>query len=278
MDINNQNNNASEADNYYDTIYRKSWSRRTSGFMAGATVAGISGAAGGVVASFIPYALGALHVAGAAAVALPAAATVLSTAALFATVAGALGVVIGADVGSNSGAVAAGLEVKEKREGRTIAGDAMQPLQPEAKPKLFNWKTSLVVAGMFAVVGVLTALSPITSSIVVSALGLKAASTAAIVATAAMYAVLGSTLGINFPVMTNKLGNFYSKILSGKAFEKEVAVDAPYQQQQPMSTVMEAPVMEDNSRNPKSFAADQRRFAIENIVNKTDERGTVITR
>lgn len=79
-----QNKPETEQLTVYDKVHRSAWTRRTAGLFTGATMGATFGTIIGTVAAMLPYALGAMGVAGAAAVAFPSVVTIASTAALFA--------------------------------------------------------------------------------------------------------------------------------------------------------------------------------------------------
>lgn len=273
---------ASQADNtpvvedYYDKVHVKTWSRRTAGFITGATLFGGFGMIGGALAAFLPYALGAAGIAGASAVGAPTALAIASNAALFGGAAAWLGMSIASDVGANAGSVAAGLEEKEKREAAQQPAKQRTAPAPQEKPKMFNWKVSLVVGLMFAAFGALIAFNPLTASAVAS-MGFAAASPAASIASGTVLGMLGATMGINFPVLSNKISNYYSKLLKGKLFEP-----APAQPQVETVRAPELPsraqAQEVPAREGRSFAAEQKRFSLDGILEKNEENSAELIR
>jgi hypothetical protein len=272
--------NVAPVEDYYDKIHGKTWGRRTSGFIAGATLFGGFGMVGGAIAAFLPYALGAAGIAGAAAVAAPGALVIASNAALFGGAAAWLGMTIGADVGSNAGSVAAGLEEKEKREKSGQPAVAQSQAATTAKPpRLFNWKVGLVMGLMFAAFGALIALNPITAS-TVALMGFAAASPAASVASASVLGMFGATMGVNFPYLSNKISNYYSRLLKGKTFEKttdsEAAASLPLQPAVQQAPELQAPAAAQDAqvKETRSFASDKMRFSLNGILEKTEERAT----
>ena len=268
-------------EDYYDTIHRKTWARRTAGILGGATLFGACGAVGGVIASYFPYVLSALKVEGvtAAASTLPFAPAVLTTAAIFGAAAALVGVVIATDVGANAGSISAGLEEKEKREnlGNSPSKDIdKNGQQAVKKPRLFNWKTAVVCAGLFALFG--AALGFATAPIsFMGGLGLVAGSNAAIAASSAIFGMFGATLGTNFPVISNKLSNFYLSVLNGKIFEKTPAIEVTHQPQREMEKTVDAPaISEQPSRIAGKFAANVQSFSLQGIIEKTEEQNPQI--
>ncbi len=262
-------------DNSYDRIHKKTWSKRTAGFLAGATMFGAFGAVGGIIASVLPAALFSMAVPGATEAAIPAIGAILGNAAIFGGAAAWLGIGIGADVGANAGAVNAGIEEQSIRKGHN-AGKGEQPAKP---PKMLNWKTSLVMGVLFAAFGAIAAMSPITAP-AIALMGFKAGTIAASVAGAAVIGMLGTTMGVNFAHISNKLSNGYTKILNGSAFEKSPAPEltaAPaIAAQKP--THAHAPEQE-QEKPTRSFAAQKANY-LSNIIEKTDDRTTevVLTR
>ena len=215
-------NPATSSDETYDRIHRKTWGKRTSGFLGAATLFAGLGMVGGAIASFLPAALEGLGVPGASA-GIPAATSIVGNMALFAGASAWLGLTIGADVGANSGAATAVIEEPERRDrARGLAPTQDKAAAPAAKPKLFNWKTSLVMGALFAAFGAMVAMSPITAP-VVALMGLKAGTAAAGIVAGAVLGMFGMSMGMNFPVISNKLSNKYSEILKGDAFEKSPA-------------------------------------------------------
>ncbi len=271
-----------KSDQLYETLHKKTWSRRTAGFLAGATVLGGFGMAGGVIASFLPPLLGALGVSGAASVALPSAIAVASNAALFGGAAAWLGMAIGADVGANAGVAQATIEEKEKREGKSPAAAEPTQAAPAKKSPLLNWKVSLAAAAIFATFGALIAINPITA-VGVAMLGFKAGSAAAIIGSATVLGLFGTTMGVNFPHLTSKLAQSYGKLLKGHYFEKEnapapepaLAAPAP---EKPAPALNAEPNMSETQT--RSFATRETRFSLTNILEKNETPATdaVLTR
>jgi predicted PurR-regulated permease PerM len=274
---NNPEPAANEPEDFYDKVHRKTWVRRVAGFMGGATLFAAIGAVGGVVAAFMPYAFGALGIAGAAAVGLPTVAAVLSSVALFAAATGLLGMAIGADVGSNAGSVAAGLNEKEKRE----IANGNSPLKEQGKEKdqkptpAFNWKVGAVSAGLFAAFGALMAFNPITAAVVVGAVGFPAASTAAVTASATLMGMFGATIGMPFGKYSNQLSNYYSDLITGKMFEENALQNNIASPQASIAQMPERladePSINNQQREPKPFAANMQKFSVQNIIEKNAE-------
>lgn len=174
---------------------------------------GAFGALGGAIVSFLPAVLSAAGVEGVASAALPSVSAVLGNAALLGGAAAWLGVGIGADVGANAGAVNAGLD-EQRAAGREGASPA--PSVDRTPPKMFNMKAALTFGALFAVFGALVAMSTFTAP-AVTLLGFAAGSKAASLACAAVLGLFGCTMGINFPVVSNKLANGYARMLKGNS-------------------------------------------------------------
>ena len=211
---------AVDEENIYTEIHRMTWKRRTTGLLAGITMGVGFGLLIGAAVAFLPWGLAAMGVAGAtvngAAVAVPVLAEILSTAAIFAGVGGMLGLTIGADVGSSAGAVTAGLTRTEPPGKTQAAAHAPAPGLGE----YVNPKVGIACTVLFAGFGALLALNPFTAMALMGVPALSALSgTAATVASASIMGMFGATMGINFPLISAKLSNFYNKLVTGKIFE-----------------------------------------------------------
>lgn len=218
-------------EDYYDKIHRTTWARRTAGLLTGGTLGMLTGGIIGALGACLPYALFALGVSGAALPAMGFAALLATSAATCAMIGSAIGVVLVCDVSSNSAAMAAGLEEMEKRHkveqlqnGQAVHGTA--PAVPDDKPttatispraQLFNWKVSLVTATMFAVFGAIIACTP--AAIPAAFVGLAAHTPAAIMASAAMFGMFGAQIGVKNSLITNKVNNFFFKLLTDQYFD-----------------------------------------------------------
>lgn len=221
----------------YDRIHKRTWGKRTAGFLGAATMFGAFGAIGGAVVSFMPAVMDSLGVPGVISAGLPEVGAILGNAALLGGAAAWLGVTIGADVGANAGAATATIEEQERINKARGLAKVPEREEPAKKPKMFNWKVALTMGALFAAFGAIVALNTLTAPGVVAALGFKAGSTAASVACATIVGLFGATMGFNFPYISNKLSNGYSKWLKGEIFEK-----APEQQPaQSESLAAEAP-------------------------------------
>lgn len=261
-----------ESNAVYDRVHRMTFGRRTAGFMAGATLFGAIGAIGGLVASFLPYALGALGVAGAAAVALPGLAAIGSTVALFAGASAFLGLLIGADVGASAGSVTAGV-MEYKNSDRPSQGASKGAGQK--KEKLFSPMAAVSFGAIFAGFGALIALNPLTAS-AVTMMGFAAGTAAASVASGTMMGLLGISLGINFPMMSSKLSNFYTELCKGKspitAARTELLQSPSCAQEQ--TSVAEPAIAQTQTEAPeqkKKFATRKMQFSLQGMIEKTEE-------
>jgi hypothetical protein len=133
-------------------------------------------------------------------------------------------------VTSNSASVAAGLEEMEKRHKveRLQDGAVVQetcPVKPDDMPmsatiapktKLFSWKVAAVTITLFAAFGAILAFTPLAPA--AALFGMHGA--AAVIASAAMFGMFGSLLGVKNSLVTNKVNNFYFKLLTEQYFEK----------------------------------------------------------
>lgn len=234
-DDSNKNSSAYSGDTY-DRIHKKTWVRRTAGFLGGATLFGMLGMIGGSVMTLMPPLLAAAGVAGASAAAMPTAAAVIGNIALFGGAAAWLGLTVGADVGSNAGAAEADLLeqrkfFKEKGfvDTTTTMPETLSPKAIEKKGVLgvikdtalslfkgYNFKAGLTLAGIFAAFGAAVALSPITAPVIMM-MGFEAGSVAASLTTAAALGLFGSTMGIKVSTHTNNLSNAYEQLLTSNA-------------------------------------------------------------
>ena len=241
-------------EDYYEKIHKRTWSRRTSGFLAGATLLGVLGMAAGIVVSVLPPLLHAAGVAGAEEAVFGSSA-VLGNAALLGGAAAWLGMSIGADVGANAGSISAGLEEKEKRErANGVTPNKAEQKEPEPKKpvKLFNWKVAALTVAIFATFGALVALSPITAS-AAALMGFKAGSTAAIITSATTLGLLGATMGLNAPYLSLKLSNAYSSLLQGKPFEKDAPASEKETQPAAAVTIAAPPMRSAEQETPASI-------------------------
>ncbi|MEJ0010606.1 MAG: hypothetical protein WDN72_09005 [Alphaproteobacteria bacterium] len=226
--------NTVHVDDYYDKVHRSTWTRRTAGFLGGATMGVVYGGIIGAIGAYLPHVLGMLGVAGATAVGLPALTVVATAAATCALVGVAFGMVILPDVAANSASISAGLEEFEKRHKteRMLDGglvtDKMTPVTKGDEPtsariaphtKLFSWKVAAVTVPLFAAFGIMVALAGIAP--VAALAGLAAHSTASVVAAGAMFGMFGSLMAIKNSLISNKITNFYFKVLTEQYFEKK---------------------------------------------------------
>lgn len=265
---------------YYDIIHRPTWARRTAGLFAAGIMGAAFGGVMGVVAAFLPCALAAIGVAGASAAALPGIAAIASSAALFAGVLAGIGMVIGADVGANSGSIAAGLAEKEKREASNDPSKSVSGPASEAGPSSpYLWKAAPFLIPMFAAFGALTALNPLTASAITSLSfpggAFAAQSVASVVASSVLFGVGGSLMAFRSSKFTNQLSNFFMDVFDGKVFDrmtfgvfksKEPAVAA--EAEKPAAIVPEA--LMNDIEPAKQFATGRVRFSLQGLIEKTD--------
>jgi hypothetical protein len=190
------------------------------------------GAAAGLVAAFLPCTLATLGIAGAAA-GLPTVLGVIGTILSFAGVGSILGMAINTDVSANAGSIAAGVEEIKKGKAHQKAANNIAP-QNNAKPnhKYFNWKVAAVTVTLGLALGALFAFTPTMAAVVAGLIGNAGAlqvggSTAAVLAnpaiifaSAAVFGMFGSLLAVKNSVVSNRLNNFYTKLLIGKLFDK----------------------------------------------------------
>jgi hypothetical protein len=282
-------NQPAETEDYYDKVHRASWAYRTASFIGCAMVGVAFGAVAGAIAAFLPCIMGALGIAGAAAVAMPGLAAVAGSAALFAGVGGLMGFAAGGVVGASSGAVAAGLAEKEKREhqkdGHSVSRQAPPVRPPEIKnagiPKLFSWKVALFTVPLVAGFGALLALNPATApgvamlgfqgaTAATATVAAQPASAAAIAASASMFGMLGAAFAFKFSYLTNVATNFSMKMISGKLLSAEPEKMAAIQPQEDIVKTNEAPISEP-ARETRSFASDRIKFSLQTILDKSEE-------
>lgn len=264
---------AATTEEIYETMHKKTWSRRTAGFLGAATLIGAAGFIGGALASCLPAALNGLGIAGAEGAVLPGIGAVLGNAAIFGAAAGWLGVTIGADVGANAGAATA--TVEEINRMQVQNGGKPLKLEPQKKPgSLINWKVSLITGALLAVFGAMAAMAPFTAP-AVALLGITggAGSTAAVVAGATITGAFGLLLGMNFPHLSHKLSEGYHKLLKGKLTDKDPAPEPS------LSAAVEKPTPTAEYATPErkqDFAATERRATRLAIIEKTEERSEVV--
>jgi len=293
--------NTIRVEDYYDKIHRATWARRVSGALAGATLGIVAGALIGAVAAFIPPLLVAIGVAGTAGVVLPTLATAVASSAAMCAGAGAfVGILMNTDVGSNAASVAAGLEEREKRDKRAKIQEACLDKDGNAlkvavdhtladpninKPaKLFSWKVAAITGALGVVFGVVVALNPVAAS-VAALLSFKAGTVAGAISSGAVFGMFGSLIGIKNSYITNKVNNFYFKIITEQYFQKGPAQEVAKQPEVALSqssaleqdrAIAESIIHESDA---KSFAERQKSFSISNIISGVDKDSeTVLTR
>ncbi len=285
-----------EVDDYYDKVHQSSWARRTAGFMAGTTLGAAYGAVIGAVAAFFPYVLGALGVAGAtgaAAVVLPEIAAVAMSAALLAGVGGLMGFAANAVVGADSGAVSAGLAEKEKREklekmkeAGIISPSESASLQLKDNfdtnvPAPFKWRAAVITAPLAAAFGAIVGMNPVTAPAMISAtglgtLGIAAGSTAAIAASAGIVGMFGLVLAMPNSYYTNKVTNFYTKVLQGKFFGGDQKAESELSFARVPEVGNEVVIAPEMHRSQEAaparrFTSEKTHFSFQGMVEKTEE-------
>lgn len=223
---------------YYDQVHRASWGRRAAGLFAGATLGLGFGALVGLGAAFIPALLVNLGVPGVTVAAgtpwLLTPLMALKSAAIYGGVGAFMGVGTATAVGESAGAVAGGLAIREHQEelaGKQNGTQTSPALQPVGENPSNIWgysvKPGLFFAAITGAFGAFTAAvgAPLLSANTLLVLGattgitIAAGSAAAIIASAAVFALLGGLFGIKAGSMSVALSNFYMKALSGKLFE-----------------------------------------------------------
>lgn len=242
--INNQTAaayNPSRIENYYDQVHKASWVRRAAGLFAGATLGIALGALVGLAASCIPFLMSAAGIGTALGLTIAPGTTALLTplialksAAIYAGIGGFMGMGVGTAVGESAGAVAGGLAIREHQE--IEASNTEQPViaaQPakDAGPsgnKYFSWKPAAFFATLCGAFGAATAatgsgalLSANTLLFTTALTGVTLTGGAAIIATAAVFAIFGSLFGIKVGRMSNELSNFYTKALTDDLWKKK---------------------------------------------------------
>lgn len=263
----------SREDQYYEVIHKKTWSRRTAGFLGAATLFAGLGAGVGAVAYFMPPLLAAVGFSVPTASASLSVVGIASNMALFGAVGSFLGLAGGGDVGASSGAAAAGVEETEKLLRAAGAKIPEKPLEPKKPTKLLNWKVALATGAICAVFGALIALSPISAS-TVALMGFAPGSTAASITSAVVLGMYGAMLGVNVPALTHEFSAGYRKLLKGKFFEKESATESALSQV--IETQKSIPTQEISAEivsepNRASFASKAPRATLANILDKSEQ-------
>lgn len=266
---------------YYDKLHHTTWARRTAGMLAGATLGGGYGLVIGTMAAFLPYAFSAVGLA-AAGIAAPALGTVLASAALFAVVTAFIGMAVTTDVSTNAASSAAGMEEKEKREhfqhlqDGTPSPEYQKALEEDEKrhikrPPFFNWKIPAVTVPLFAAFGALMGVNSFTAATVVKEAfpALAADATASIIASATMFGMFGTLLGFRNSDISNKLCNFYFKLVTSQLFDKEAKAEKVPEKNTARSEELASG--NEPSRETK-FATDKMRFSLQGLIEKTEER------
>lgn len=262
--------NPGRIENYYDQVHKASWVRRAAGIFAGATLGIIFGAAIGLIAACIPFILSTLGVGTAlgmsiapGTLALLTPAIALKSAAIYATIGGFMGPAVATDVGSSAGAVAGGLAVREHQELQAKAQEPVIAAQPtkDAGPsgsKYFSWRPGLFFTGVCGAFGAMAQLAangagltlanggaPLLSAntlLFAGVAGVTMTGTAAVIATAAVFALFGALFGFKFGRFSNNLSNFYTKILTDEFWNKKKQPSPALEEQQNISTERSIPL------------------------------------
>ena len=285
-----------EVDDYYDKVHQSTWTRRSAGMMAGATLGAGYGAVIGAVAAYIPSALAMIPALGVVAPAITVGA-VAASAAVFAGIAGLLALGAVAVVGGEAASVASGLAEKEKREktGLLKENGLMDPsANPELKlketsdkwPAPIKLRTAMFTVPLFAAFGALLAINPITAPTVIGAsgmgslglaigkaaldAGIPAASTAAVAAASSIiFGMWGVVFATPQSYYTNKLTNFYTKVLKDKLFDdKDVTAEV-----NSMVTAFEgkekaSELTSHTAHHSKQFASEKPHFSFQGLLDK----------
>lgn len=235
--------------NYYDQVHKASWGRRAAGLFAGATLGLMFGALVGLGAAFIPALLVNMGITGVSVAAgtpwLLTPLMALKSAALYGGIGAFMGIGTATAVGESAGAVAGGLAIREHQESLANAQQpiiATQPTQDAGAsgPKYYSWRPGLFFAAITGAFGAFTAAvgGSLVSANTLLVLGattgitIAAGSAAAIIASAAVFALLGGLFGLKAGRMSVGLSNFYMKALSddlwtSKKSTPEVTSPAP---------------------------------------------------
>lgn len=220
--------NTVDVEDYYDKVHRTTWARRVAGMLTGGTLGMAFGGIIGTIGSFLPTILGALGVAGAASAALPTLGFIASTAAVCSIIGGGIGITLNTDVASNAASVSAGLEEMEKRhkveqlqngigvQGTAPAkpGDAPSSATIAAGTKIISPRVGIITFSLFAIFGAVASFTPLASA--AAMVGLTGM--AGTIASACMMGMFGSLIGVKNSLLTNKVNNFYFKLITEQYF------------------------------------------------------------
>jgi len=296
--VNNQSNGNgyyANIDDYYDKIHRTTWARRSAGVMAGATMGTMYGTIIGIVAAYLPLLLSNWGVAGiAATIAAPSLTAIGTSIAVFAAAASFLGIVFSSEVASHAASTAAGLEEKEKREkierqkdGILTGHQAQHASDSDKGPPLFSWKVALVTIPLFAAFGALIAFHPETSAWVLEKAVfptliqgqklIQSATPAAIATSSIIFGMFGGAFAMKNSWISNKLNNFYYKVLSETLFkspEKETAIASERMADANPSLEMEQP----KSKSPPVNRVHFIQAIIERGEKPRPEQSTILVR
>lgn len=214
-------------DDFYTAIHRATLKRRSTGLMAGAIIGLSIGFALGGIGAFIPFFVSAAGIAGAAGIGLPAMSAVADALLMFGSAGAFTGVVVGTETGAAAGAAAALFNMQErlagKNQDRSSLEESIEAAKPKGSGEYFNWKVSLSMGVLFAAFGALMAFSSVAllPATLPFMMGIAANTPAAVAATAGVMGLMGTSFGINVPLMTAQLSNVFEKILTGKFFSRQ---------------------------------------------------------
>jgi len=293
---NGENGYYLDIEGYYDKIHRTTWARRTAGMMAGVTLGAAYGAIVGAAAAFVPYILGITlgAAAGAAVIPISAAVTALpASIALFAGITAMVGMAVTTDVVANAASSAVGLEEKERREkieeileSGTSSPAIRHKEKTEPGPPLFSWKIAAVTVPLFAAFGALIAYNPFTAALMFKEMPMFSGLTgsAAVAASASVFGMFGTFLGMKSSLFSNVLTNFYYKLVTEELFHKNPQKGTSVQVQAQPQAVMEKsidPAVEQTAPS-KSFTDKTVRFSFQGLIEKGDkgspDQNVILTR
>ena len=289
-----------EVDDYYDKVHQSTWTRRSAAIMAGVTLGGSYGAVIGAIAAFVPTALTMIPVLGITAAMVPpvTVAAVAASAAIFAGIAGLIGLAAVSIVGGEAASVSSGLTEKEKREktGLLKENGLLDPsanIEVKVKegadkwPVPFKLRVAMFTVPLFAAFGAILAISPITAPTVIGASGLGtlglavgekaleaggasaiAASTAAVAtASAIIFGMWGVVFATPQSYYTNKLTNFYTKVLKDKLFDdKDISAEVNSMVAAYEGKAQSAEMSSPSSHHSKQFPAEKPQFSFQRLL------------
>ena len=270
---------------YYEKVHRTTWARRTSGFMAGATLGAAFGVLAGILVSALPFIFALPAIALAAPVTATFGALLAQNIPLFAAAAAFIGIAAVGTVGSDSGAIAAGLEEMEKRNkvekainGRSADLPSDTQKEKEKIPKLFSWKVAAITVPLTMALGTLVGFSPQLPHVLQDILGValdKGGTALAAATSATAFGTYGTAIATKCSYLTNAVSNFYFKIITEQFFSKNP--------EQEKTVSPQTVVGKDNGRavdyevaqamgEGKCFAAGEKRSVVRAILEKSAEQ------